>query len=297
MENVNMTALVSAFARVYHAKNSNNPLFQDSVNLLTDEEYEAISLNMAKGIAFFNPSFTGSEEEALEWVVNHQLAPSPLGRAAFAEESLETAVRIGARNYVILGAGMDTFFLRQPEWARNVSIFELDHPQMHQFKMNRLVQMDMEIPKNTVLLPCDFNETKLEDVLNANNGYFKEQISFYTLLGVTYYLSPTVFENLLFQIGALMCKGSSLVFDYPDEYTFTDKASERVQKQVAMANFSGNPMLTAYSYEQMEQLLERCGFAIYEHLQPTEITNNYFSKHGDTISAFENVNYLLAVKQ
>jgi O-methyltransferase involved in polyketide biosynthesis len=71
---------------------------------------------MSEGIAFFNPSFVGTKEEALRWVVNHQLSPSPLGRAAFAEKMLENAVKIGAEQYLIFAAGYDTFSEMKSFW-------------------------------------------------------------------------------------------------------------------------------------------------------------------------------------
>ena len=86
----NMTALVSCFARAYHHKNSERPVFADSVaeKLLTAEEYAAISRNMAQGIQYFAPGFRGTLEEALRFIVNHQLAPSVLARSAFCERAI-----------------------------------------------------------------------------------------------------------------------------------------------------------------------------------------------------------------
>ena len=89
-------------------------------------------------ISFFNPSFSGSKEEALKWITDQYLSPSPLGRAAFAETALETAVRIGAKQYLIFGAGYDSFAYRQPEWASHIQIFELDRFILLQDKQRRL---------------------------------------------------------------------------------------------------------------------------------------------------------------
>ena len=79
----NMTALVSCFARAYHCRNSNLPVFVDPVaeQMLTAEEYDTISRNMAQGIRYFAPGFKGTPEEALLFIVNHQLAPSVLARS------------------------------------------------------------------------------------------------------------------------------------------------------------------------------------------------------------------------
>ena len=87
----NMTALVSLFARAYHQKSKGIKIFDDplSTKLITEKEYEMIGLNMSQGISFFNPTFKGSKEEALKWIVDHQLSPSVLVRSAFCKEAIE----------------------------------------------------------------------------------------------------------------------------------------------------------------------------------------------------------------
>ena len=74
----NTTAKVSCFARAYHYRNNKPWVFADpyAEKILTDEEYAAISQNMSQGISFFAPGFRGTQEEALRYIVDHQLAPS-----------------------------------------------------------------------------------------------------------------------------------------------------------------------------------------------------------------------------
>ncbi|MGL4819185.1 MAG: class I SAM-dependent methyltransferase, partial [Bacilli bacterium] len=128
MKIASMTALISVFARAYHSEKNQTKIFDDCVarKLLSDKEFNEISLNMKNGIRFFNPRFEGDEEAALHWIVNHQLSPSPLGRSAFAEGALQTAARMGCKQYLIFGAGYDTFAYRQPDWSNTLQIFELD---------------------------------------------------------------------------------------------------------------------------------------------------------------------------
>lgn len=98
-----------------------------------------------------------------------------------------------------------------------------------------------------------------------------------------------------------MPKGSSIVFDYPDEHYMTDDAGERAKKQVLLAKAAGEAMLSCYSYREMEALLSDQGFSIYEHLSPQAMTDRNFDAYNranplHTITAFDNVNYCLAVK-
>lgn len=304
MANPSMTALVSAFARAYHSSHNEVKIFDDYLarQVLSPNEYDLIALNMAQGIGYFNPGFAGSSREALRWIVDNQLSPSPLGRAAFTEKALEIAVRISTRQYIILAAGYDTFAYRQPSWAERLQIFELDTPATSADKQRRMAWLDMEPPPNLHYIEADFSAADWAQGLIACPAFDSAQMSFCSLLGLSYYLSPTEFSALVCTLAGLVTEGSSLVFDYPDQDTLTDQAGERARKQVAMAAQAGEPTRAGYSYEEIEKLLEQCDFLIYEHLTPAEITEEYFSDYnrvnpGRGMIAFDNVNYCLAVKQ
>lgn len=299
-----MTALVSAFSRAYHSIHNTEKVFDDYLakDILTQSEYEQIASNMSKGIKFFNPSFEGTQDEALRWVVDNQLSPSPLGRAAFTEKSLENAVRIGAEQYLIFAAGYDTFAYRQPEWASKIQIFELDHPIMTSDKQKRIRSIMAEKPSNLHYISADFTEDDWERNLIACPAFDQNKTSFCSLLGISYYLSKLAFAQMINIISSIVPKGSGIVFDYPDENTYTSKAGERVKKQTAMAGAANEKMLASYSYVELQQLLGDSNFLIYEHLTPSEITEQYFKKYNQSnpkhsITAFDNVNYCLAVKR
>lgn len=299
-----MTALVSAFSRAYHSIHNTEKVFDDYLakEILTQSEYEQIASNMSKGIKFFNPSFKGTQEEALRWIVDNQLSPSPLGRAAFAERSLENAVRFGTEQYLIFAAGYDTFAYRQPEWASKIQIFELDHPIMSLDKQKRIQSIMAEKPSNLHYISADFTEDDWERNLIAYPAFDQSKISFCSLLGISYYLSKLDFAQIIDTVSNIVPKGSSIVFDYPDENAYTSKAGERAKKQMAMAGAANEKMLASYSYVELQQLLGDSNFLIYEHLTPSEITEQYFKKYNQsnpkhTITAFDNVNYCLAVKR
>lgn len=299
-----MTALVSAFSRAYHSIHNTEKVFDDYLakDILTQSEYEQIASNMSKGIKFFNPSFEGTQDEALRWIVDNQLSPSPLGRAAFAERSLENAVRFGTEQYLIFAAGYDTFAYRQPEWASKIQIFELDHPIMSLDKQKRIQSIMAEKPSNLHYISADFTEDDWERNLIAYPAFDQSKISFCSLLGISYYLSKLDFAQIIDTVSNIVPKGSSIVFDYPDENAYTSKAGERAKKQMAMAGAANEKMLASYSYVELQQLLGDSNFLIYEHLTPSEITEQYFKKYNQsnpkhTITAFDNVNYCLAVKR
>ena len=89
---------------------------------------------------------------------------------------------------------------------------------------------------------------------------------------------------------------SSLVFDYPDE-NFFDASEKRVQNTIMMAKAGDEPMQSAFSYSEIEKLLEKHGFLIYELLTPDDIQRDIIDKAGADMKAFEHVNYCLAVRK
>lgn len=304
MEQKSMTALVSAFSRAYHTENNNVKIFDDRIArlLLTNEEYHQISKSMADGIHFFNPAFTGTQEAALRWVVDNQLSPSPLGRAAFAEKALQTAVAIGTKQYLIFGAGYDTFAYHQPTWADQIQIFEIDHPATGTDKRTRLEAAKVSIPDNLHFIASDFTKKEWIMPLTKNTAFNHNQISFCSILGVAYYLSSETFEALITVLSSILSTGSAILFDYPDENSYTDKAGERTKKQSLLARAANEKMLASYSYGEMEKILSSFGFFIYEHLTPTEMTQQYFAAYNHAnpsypMTGFDNVNYCLAVKR
>jgi methyltransferase (TIGR00027 family) len=304
MEQKSMTALISAFSRAYHSVQNKEKVFDDYLakDILTQNEYEEIANNMSKGIKFFNPSFEGTQDEALRFIVDNQLCPTPIGRAAFAEKSLKNAVKAGSKQYLIFAAGYDTFAYRQPDWATNIQIFELDHPFTSVDKQKRIESIFTETPSNLHYISIDFTEETWQRNLIEYSQFDQNKISFCSLLGVNYYLTKEDFAHTINTISSIVPKGNSIVFDYPDENTYTPKAGQRAKKTIALASAANEKMLASYSYLEIEKLLEHSNFLIYEHLTPDEITEQYFKKYNQAnpehpIKAFDNVNYCLAVKK
>ena len=205
MKQESMTALVSAFARASHAAYNSGAeqikVFYDPVArlLFTQEEYQQICRAMADGIGYFCPDFTGSREEALRWIVDRHLSP-PLGRAAFAEGALETAVRTGTRQYLILGAGYDTFAYRQPDWAQSLQIFELDRPATIADKKRRLKQGGIPIPPNVEWTAAELTDSTWSGSLQTGGRFQTDKLSLCSLLGLSYYLEERIGH---------VCSGSS----------------------------------------------------------------------------------------
>ncbi|RIU92039.1 class I SAM-dependent methyltransferase [Oceanobacillus picturae] len=297
-----LTSLVSAFGRAYHSKYDSPKIFDDfiAIQLLSQQDFHNIEENMVKGIQFFNKEiaekYKDKPEEILKWITQVQLSPTPLARAAYCESVLQNEISLGVKQYAILGAGFDTFSIRHPELENTIEIFEIDHPSTQQFKVKRLDEVNIKIPSNIHFVPMDFTDIFSYKKLLEKN--FKYERTFFSLLGVSYYLTKNEFSSLLDELFSKVPTGSSIVFDYADECLFEEKGlSNRVENMVKMAEASGEPMKSCYSISEMEKVLEKSGLLIYEQLSPYKINEQYFSNRNDYLTAFETIHYIHAVKK
>lgn len=292
----NMTALVSAFARAYHYKNNDDHVFADSLaeKMLMEEEYTGISQYMVQGISFFAPGFKGTQEEALRYIVDKQLAPSVLARSAFCERAIDNAVRMGCRQAVIFACGYDTFSLRKG--SDELKIFELDRPEMIEDRKHRINRMNVKPASRAESIGCDLSQPSWKEGL-IQAGFNPKERTFGSCLGISYYLYEEEFRGFLETISSIWSDGSSICFDYPmmEDGTVSNKNRE-------LAAAAGEEMKARYTYEMLETLLLNTRFRIYEHLDAAEATEAFFCGHNDKnvnhiMTAPEGVGYCLAVKK
>ncbi len=299
-QKASITALMSSFGRAFHAENEEHPVFADHLakELMTAEEYAAVQGYILGGVKFFEPELASANGEPtvlLRRLVNGHIAPSPLCRAAYTEQALKAAVLTGTKQYVILGAGMDTFAFRETEFLKKDKVFEVDHPLTQKDKIERVTRAGWTVPDNLTFVPVDFARDSLSERLIAD-GFDPTVKSFFSWLGVTCYLSAEAIEKTLAELSSLCADGSTLVFDYPDE-NFFGAPEKRIQNTVMMAKAGGEPMQSAFSYQDLDKLLEIHGFLIYELLTPADIQREIIDRVGADMKAFEHVNYCLAVRK
>ena len=279
----NMTALVSCFVRAYHTENSNIKVYNDAFasKILTKEEYFNIASNMTSGIKFFNPNYEG--DEPLKWIVNN-IGPSVLARAAFNEKHLFNDIKLGLEQYVIIASGYDTIGYKV---NKKIKVFELDKKEIIEDKIKRTKNFDNE---NISYISCDFNENLILDLLNS--GYDKNKKTFCSLLGISYYLPKSTFSKTIKLLSDNMPKGSSIIFDYPNEYKET--------KTEELAKLANEEMKSNYSYDEILKIAELSNMQIYEHLESVQIDNTYFYDYNTLntikLKAPKGVSYCLLVK-
>lgn len=287
----NMTALVSLFARAYHQKNKDIKIFDDllSTKLITEKEYEMIGLNMSQGISFFNPTFKGSEEEALKWIVDHQLSPSVLVRSAFCKEAIEEMKEKGCQQYLDFASGYDSFAYY---YQNQMHVFEIDKKEVIEDKRQRCKDVDIE---NIQFLSIDLSQENWINTL-LQSDYQEDQLSISSMLGLSYYLTKDEFKKMLKQLSKYLLKGSRLVFDYP-----SIQESKETKINEMLAKEADELMKAKYSFAELKEILNQCHLTIIQHENHQTVTEKYISNYNvyykdDPIKAPEGVCYCVVEK-
>ncbi len=205
-------------------------------------------------------------------------------RSRYAEDELALAARRGVSQYVVLGAGLDTFAYRQPDYAKQLTIYEVDHPVTQQWKREALEKAGIQIPANLRWAPVDFERQTLDEGLNLA-GFDAGSPAFFSWLGVTQYLTPAAIDGTLGVVASLP-KGTTIVLTFvlPDsELTGDDLAASEGSARVAAA--FGEPWLTRFHPEQITEKARTLGFSDIEHLTPAVVTERYFADREDSLRA------------
>ena len=295
-----LTAIAMSYSRAYHATYEPHKIFDDFLAnaLFTPEERAQTNQDWANMLQYVAPELAATNPDpmtALAWVVQLTNGPITLPRSRYAEDSLEVAIREGVRQYIILGSGLDTFAYRRPDLSDRLQIFELDHPATQTMKQERVARAVWEQPSNLHEVPVDFTKESLLSALERS-PYDPSQLSFFSWLGVSYYLPREVVFDTLKEISSNTAQGSLIVFDYLDADAFVpEKASKRVQQMQWMAAQLGEPMKAGFDPSTLSADLEKIGLRLEENLAPTDIEARYFHGRSDRYHAVEHFHYAKAV--
>ena len=221
-------------------------------------------------------------------------AAEMLSRARYAEDQLVGAVNQGVRQYVLIGAGLDSFAFRRPDLNQSLRVFEIDRLAAQDFKRQRLAEVGLEPPGNLYFLGLDFTEEGLDTVL-ARSEYEPHVSTFFSWLGSTQYLDQKTVLGTASTIAQLAAPGSFLVFDYFDINAF-DPARAAPRMTELITRLRGiEPLCCGFDPQALAAGLTGCGFEILEHLDPTEIAARYFQGRADEYHATEHAHFVCAV--
>jgi len=238
-----------------------------------------------EGAAIFRDPFAEKILDAETRATLDEIAADPsrrgirlfiVSRSRFSEEALAASVARGTRQVVVLGAGLDTFSLRNP--FPDVRVFEVDFPATQAWKRERLKQAALVIPDTLTFAPVDFERESLADGL-ARAGFRRDQPAFFQWLGVTPYLTREAIASTLdFIVGV---PGSAVAFDYTEP--FENQVPERRARLTAMAESAaarGEPWLSFFDPPEIAAILRGKGFGDIEDFGFADVIRHYAPELG-----------------
>lgn len=295
-----VSALISAFARAYHAAHGDPKIFDDylAAQLFTEQERAMFENNLAESLKFFDPDLAAQAPDkaaALAGFMRLQGAPITLSRARYVEDTLEKLVAQGVTQYVILGAGLDTFAFRRCDLLDRLQVFELDHPATQADKRQRLARLGWQLAPQLHMLPIDFNRDSLTEIL-CRSPFDPQALTLFSWLGVTYYLERDIVFNTLRDVTQITPAGSSVIFDYLDADAFVpQRAARRVRMMQAATLRAGEPMKTGFDPSALATELQRNRLHLRENLSPADIQARYFQNRSDGYHAYEHIHFAWAM--
>ena len=218
-----------------------------------------------------------ASEAAFPETALRQSRASVVARSRYAEDRLVSG---GYRQYVILGAGLDSFAWRRADLIGWLRLFEVDHPASQAWKLDRIAELDLPVRDGHVFAPVDFETTPLCDGL-TRAGLDWSQPAFFSWLGVIIYLTPEAITATLNTVSG-SGTGSEIVLSYdaPDAF-LDDTAREMVKIEARQVAATGEPYTTRMSPAQAETLIESAGLEVVEHLAPQALYDRYFAERSD----------------
>ena len=196
------------------------------------------------------------------------------GRSRFSEDMLSAAVTRGIRQVVVLGAGLDTFALRNPHAGVGLRVFEVDYPATQIWKRERLKDAGIEIPASLIFAPVDFERQRLAEGLAAAGFNFNSP-AFFQWLGVVPYLTRVAITATLAFI--IKIPDSEVVFDYAEPFeNYRPERRASIMAVAARAAARGEPWLSLFDPAEMAGLLRAKGFAAIEDLGLGAIADRFY---------------------
>jgi len=201
-------------------------------------------------------------------------------RSRHTEDLLAQALDRGIRQFVILGAGLDSFAYRRNDLATIVNTFEVDHPASQQWKQRRLRKLGVTLPPNLTFVPVDFEMQTLTDSLRKSE-FLLAKPAFLSWLGVTQYISIEAVCGMLREI-ANLAPGTEIVFTYAVPQTLLPSEDRRLFANCATtAAARGERWMTFFSPAEIDSCLHEIGFDQVVDFSPDEANARYFSGRSD----------------
>jgi methyltransferase (TIGR00027 family) len=253
-----------------------------AAHFLIDDPPKILADSFARAFAGFS-----SDNEFLAVVDSYAFPDFAAHRASFAlrnryaEDQLAAAVASGTAQYVILGAGLDSFAYRCPDALRGLQIVEVDHPSSQAWKRARLAELGMEEPPTLRYVSIDFECETLTARLDAG-GLDRKAKAFFSWLGVTQYLTRDAVLKALREIVSATVAGSEIVATFVVPISILNRAESELLAAISERSASvGEPWLSLLEPREMIALMEQAGFVDVCSFGPEDAARTYLGDRRD----------------
>jgi methyltransferase (TIGR00027 family) len=246
------------------------------------------------GLQLANPDLDWRQRQDMHPQGTSGYRASIVGRARVIEDLVIEKMNQGINQYVILGAGLDTFAQRRPDLASKLQIFEIDQPETQDWKRRRLTELGFGIPKNLHLVPVNFEAGDLWLEKLIVNGFDVTKPAIISSTGVSLYLTKEANLMTLRQI-ATLAPGSILAMTFILTLDLID-AEERAQHQMVYerARAAGTPFISFFTPSEIMELARQAGFKNAKHISRNDIIQRYFTGRSDGLKPSSGEEFLIA---
>jgi methyltransferase (TIGR00027 family) len=232
---------------------------------------------------------------ALNDPMSRGLRGALVARSRFVEDELSNCVAAGVRQYLVLGAGLDTFAYRNPYSDKGLRVFEVDHAGTQRWKQRLLAEAGIGVPPSLTFVSADFERDDLGSALRQA-GFRADQASCVSWMGVTMYLTADAVATTLRTVAGFAA-GSRLCFDYRVPVTMLNPVERVINELIGQRIAAlGEPWLTTFDPTQLQRQLLELGFSTAESATPEELNARYFARRKDGLCTGGGVRIMCANK-
>ncbi|GAB3356843.1 class I SAM-dependent methyltransferase [Arachidicoccus ginsenosidivorans] len=226
---------------------------------------------------------------------------SIVGRARFVEDQVEVAVQKGLSQYVILGAGLDSFALRyneqhaQTKAPPTLQVFEIDQPETLSWKQDCIKEQIENLPENLHLLPVDFEQsTWWEALAGQNSGFDMQKPTIISSTGVTLYLTHKAIRDMLMRIAKFAPGSKAIISFYAPIESLQGEDKTLMEMSVKGAASQGTPMISFFNPEDVLLLAKDAGLKNCQIFDTQDLTRQYFKHRSDGLRPCDGELFLVA---
>ena len=283
---ISVTSIFCAFLRGFHSYYDSTEICDDSfaLQIIPEERIQLIRKGFTSVIPNVSEQCSDKEIDAIisSIIKNIPTTAQVLSRTYYCEKELELFLEKGNSQYIILGAGLDTYSLRYNN-SLPIKIFEIDQEDTQCFKKEQIYRIKKELPKIQnifvliyLILNCQMYCVK--------SSFEQNKSVLVSALGLIMYLSIDSINDLFKSLSKICLAGSLVVFDYFDDTTFDEtKSSEDFKKWIKQGKLTGEQFRSCLSYDDLVSIANTNSFTVKTHLSPDEISGEILSRKRSNI--------------